>query len=338
MPKVSVIVPIYNVEKYLDRCVKSLQNQTLKDIEIILVDDGSPDNCPTMCDEYARQDNRIKVIHKQNAGLGMACNSGLDVAEGEYVAFCDSDDWVDPVMYEEMYNMAIENNADIVYSGIRQVNQDGAIFPMSQSPKLRIHSTQHDIEDLAFSMIASPPSVAIEREIPMSAKIVIYRRGLIVENDVRFESERKFITEDLLFNLDCLSKAKIVVEIPKTFYNYFINTLSLSRTIRTDRFQKIKDVYYELKRRYNFINPEFKIRTLRLLIGFSRVALCQIAQSDNSYIKKIQSIKEICKDNIWKTVKGEYPMSHMPLSHRLFQNMIFYKLYTPIILVGLIKK
>lgn len=84
--KISIIVPIYNVEKYLDRCMDSLLNQTLKDIEIIMVDDGSPDNCPQMCDEYAKKDNRVKVVHKENGGLGYARNSGLDVATGEYVA------------------------------------------------------------------------------------------------------------------------------------------------------------------------------------------------------------------------------------------------------------
>lgn len=94
-PKVSIIVPIYNVEKYLDRCMASLLNQTLEDIEIIMVDDGSPDRCPKMCDEYAKKDSRVKVVHKKNGGLGYARNSGLDVATGEYVAFVDSDDYVD---------------------------------------------------------------------------------------------------------------------------------------------------------------------------------------------------------------------------------------------------
>lgn len=90
--KVSIIVPIYNVEKYLCRCMDSLLNQTLKDIEIIMVDDGSPDNCPQMCDEYAKKDSRVKVIHKKNAGLGEARNSGLKIISGKFVAFVDSDD------------------------------------------------------------------------------------------------------------------------------------------------------------------------------------------------------------------------------------------------------
>lgn len=105
-PKVSVVVPIYNTEPYLERCMQSLLSQTLKDIEIILVDDGSPDCSPKMCDEYAQKDSRIKVIHKRNAGLGYARNSGLEIATGEYVAFIDSDDYIAPNMYEKLYNTA----------------------------------------------------------------------------------------------------------------------------------------------------------------------------------------------------------------------------------------
>lgn len=99
---VSVVVPIYKVEKYINKCIDSIINQTYKNLEIILVDDGSPDRCPQICDEYAKKDNRIKVIHKKNSGLGAARNTGIDAAKGEYIGFVDSDDWIMPNMYEEM--------------------------------------------------------------------------------------------------------------------------------------------------------------------------------------------------------------------------------------------
>jgi glycosyltransferase involved in cell wall biosynthesis len=136
--KVSIIVPVYNVEKYLDRCLTSLINQTLKDIEIILVDDESPDNCPAICDNYAQKDPRIKVIHKKNQGLGMACNSGMENATGEYIAFCDSDDYVDNCMYENMYYIAVKHEADAVYSGIKTVNQNGIVKPMNEYTNLEV--------------------------------------------------------------------------------------------------------------------------------------------------------------------------------------------------------
>ena len=123
-PKISVVVPIYKVEKYLDRCIYSIINQTYTNLEIILVDDGSPDNCPKICDEYASKDNRIKVIHKQNGGLSSARNAGIKVATGDYIGFVDSDDFIELDMYEQMYKVAYENDVDLVMSDYYKVHKD----------------------------------------------------------------------------------------------------------------------------------------------------------------------------------------------------------------------
>lgn len=113
METISVIIPIYGVERYLDRCVKSVVNQTFQNLEIILVDDGSIDSCPLICDEWAQKDSRIKVIHKRNGGLSDARNSGLAICTGDYVGFVDSDDYINPKMYEVLYNIICQNHADI---------------------------------------------------------------------------------------------------------------------------------------------------------------------------------------------------------------------------------
>lgn len=110
---ISVIVPVYKVEKYLDKCVESIVNQTYENLEIILVDDGSPDNCPAMCDEWAERDSRIKVIHKENGGVSSARNMALDIASGDYIGFVDSDDWIEPDMYEILIKNAEKYNAEI---------------------------------------------------------------------------------------------------------------------------------------------------------------------------------------------------------------------------------
>ena len=110
---ISIIIPIYNVEKYLHCCINSVIRQTYKNLEIILIDDGSPDNCGKICDEYAKKDNRIKVIHKENGGLSSARNAGLDIAKGEYISFVDSDDYVAENFIEKLYKLCKENDADI---------------------------------------------------------------------------------------------------------------------------------------------------------------------------------------------------------------------------------
>lgn len=113
-PLISVVIPVYNVEAYLDRCVESIVNQTYKNLEIILVDDGSPDNCPQMCDDWGKKDSRIKVIHKDNGGQASARNEGLKLATGQFVGFVDSDDYIDKTMYELLLDCLYDNNCDIV--------------------------------------------------------------------------------------------------------------------------------------------------------------------------------------------------------------------------------
>ena len=125
MPKVSIIVPIYNVEKYLCRCVDSILAQTFTDYELFLVDDGSPDNCGMICDGYAKKDGRIKVIHKANGGLSDARNVAIDIASGEYFSFIDSDDHVEPDMIETMYNALVETDSDMAVCGMDSFDDKG---------------------------------------------------------------------------------------------------------------------------------------------------------------------------------------------------------------------
>ena len=124
---VSVIIPVYKVEKYLDRCVESIVNQTYKNLEIILVDDGSPDNCPRICDAWAEKDDRIKVIHKENAGMGMARNSGLETATGEYLMFVDSDDYLSENAVEVLYERMVVDGSDMAVGKHADVYDDGTI-------------------------------------------------------------------------------------------------------------------------------------------------------------------------------------------------------------------
>ena len=113
-PLISVIVPVYKVEEYLARCVDSILGQTYRNLEILLVDDGSPDRCGVMCDEYASRDSRIRVIHKENGGLSSARNAAIDVARGEYIGFVDSDDWIEPETYEALLDMALTEQVKLV--------------------------------------------------------------------------------------------------------------------------------------------------------------------------------------------------------------------------------
>ena len=129
-PAVSIVVPVYNVEAYLDRCVKSLVGQTLEDIEIILVDDGATDSSPALCDGWAQRDRRIRVIHKVNGGLSDARNAGVKAAQADWVGFVDSDDWVEPNMYETLYRHIREDGSDIAVCGTRELYPNRTVDPL----------------------------------------------------------------------------------------------------------------------------------------------------------------------------------------------------------------
>lgn len=326
-PKVSIIVPCWNVEKYLNRCVDSLIHQTLKDIEIILVDDESPDSVPQMCDEWASKDQRIKVIHKKNAGLGMACNSGIEVATGSYIAFCDSDDYVDRECYESMYDEAIKSNSDAVFCGIKRINQNGVILPMFHVEKPQLYS-KDKINDFIFGMIASDINDPTERSRPMSAKIAIYSGDIVRTNKIRFHSERQYISEDLLFNIDFLIHSKQILESTNTFYYYYVNTSSLSQIYREDRFEKYLILRKYLLDTYDFgkRNHTFCQRVDKMVIGYTRSAMRKIVNSNKSYREKQKCLKIICRDNIWSEISNEFPVKDLPLIKRIVFLLTKYKL------------
>lgn len=335
--KVSVVVPIYNVEPYLNRTMESLLKQTLKEIEIIMVDDESPDNCPVICDQYANKYPNIKVIHKKNAGLGMACNSGIEVATGKYIAFCDSDDYVDSNMYETMYNTAVQYNADAVFSGIKTVDQNGKVCPMNSYPSLQVIKDKNTISNFAMNMIASKPSDSTERHIAMSAKITLYRKDIIDKNKLRFISERELICEDLIWNLEILHHSFCIVALPQSFYYYYKNTNSLSKRIRTDRF-----IFFKAIREYLLQNcclsQEAKQRIDRMFIGYCRSYIGNITNSTLPNKIKKQIVSDICTDKIWKEIWHTYPIFKMPKAHLLMLTLMKYNCYKSMYFMYKLKK
>lgn len=336
MPKVSIIVPCWNVEKYLNRCLESIVAQSLSDIEIILVDDESPDRVPQICDEWALKDKRIRVLHKKNEGLGMACNSGLELASGEFVAFCDSDDWVDAEMYQTMYDAALIHGADMVFTGLKRVDMQGS--PCGNLPhpqKMQLFKGKEQIDKLSCDIIASAPSVREERSPQMSAKVVLYKNEIIKKNHLRFYSERIIPSEDLHFNLQMLANSSVVCVFPVYFYNYMVNPNSITRMADMDRFKKSLKLYHFLDQECNQlgINPEYKTRINRLLLGQARSCLKLCMKWDIPSSIKKEFIKNLCNVPEWNSVWEVYPLKKMPFEQRLVANLIKYKIYSVLYLL-----
>lgn len=201
---ISVIVPIYKVEKYLDACIESIVNQTYGNLEIILVDDGSPDNCPAMCDAWAEKDSRIKVIHKKNGGQGEARNFALDIASGRYIGFVDSDDKISPAMYEKLLELLSENDADAVQCAMLNFSDpDQTVFPvLTVEPKCEILDREKAVRYLLADRITSTcPNTLLRKEL---AEKVRFDTGIINEDvmwiyRVLKYSRKTVITDEQLY-------------------------------------------------------------------------------------------------------------------------------------------
>lgn len=332
MPKVSIIVPVYNVEAYLLECVESLRNQTLEDIEIILVDDESPDNCPEMCDRYAEEDSRIKVIHKKNEGLGFARNAGLSVATGEYVAFTDSDDYEDINTYEKLYRLAESLDGDVVYyKFIGDVKNDAST---------KCLTSDQEIRNLLLNMVANAPERIKDRDIQVSSCTGLYRRDLLEDNRIRFHSERELISEDLIFNIDILSCAKKVVVTELQFYFYRVISQSLTHTIRNDRHEMNKNFYLYLKKRMHELGygDEGEKRCVRLFLGYSRSTIFGICASNIKIKEKRIRVSDICTDEIFCRIHDEYPYKKLPIKYRIFFESMLVNNFCAIWLMSKISK
>lgn len=204
---ISIIVPIYNVEKYLPQCLDSLVSQTYRDIEIILVDDGSPDRCPEICDSYAKEDARITVIHQQNAGVSSARNTGIRIAKGEYVGFVDPDDWVSPEMYDAMLRAMLSSQADLAVCGYAYCHEDGSVNKSREYQRRAVETLTQ--KEIMRRMSDIPPTIrhAVWNK--------LFRQKLLKE--IAFPEDLQS-SEDVWFLTEYLLKIKSAVIVHEPYY------------------------------------------------------------------------------------------------------------------------
>lgn len=216
MPELSIIVPVYKVEKYLPRCIDSILAQTFGDFELILIDDGSPDGCGRICDEYAQKDKRIVAIHQKNMGVSAARNAGLDIAHGRYIGFVDSDDWIEPQMYEVMMDAIRENGADMAVCGVRYADEDGK-FTRADRLSEGVYTRAGLLEDV----------FAMPNKLGGGCCNKVFDASKIAS--VRFKVGMT-IAEDALYLFDCFMRIDGAVKIGDALYNVYERCGSATRT------------------------------------------------------------------------------------------------------------
>lgn len=278
MPEISVIVPVFKVEKYLDKCVESIVNQTFGDFELFLVDDGSPDNCHEMCDSWAKKDGRIKVIHKENGGLSDARNVALDKITGKYICFIDSDDYVPADSLEAMYNSLKNNDADIAVGNMISFDENGAekdfYVPFTEETVL--------CGDDVLKTLSQP--CACNR---------LYKSSVF--NDLRYPVGRLY--EDVFIWHKVLSQVKTIVFTGRTNYYYYIRSDSIMHQEYNIRFTDIIDAIQERYEWLESIGQKELALDARLFV-YSRVAVAyaHLDKNNPEHKKRLDEIDVIYND------------------------------------------
>ena len=324
---VSVIIPVYNVEPYLRTCIDSVLNQTLRQIEVIIVDDCSPDGSPAICDEYARKDKRVKVIHKKNEGLGYARNTGIEVATGEYITFLDSDDYISDDTLDLLYIYAKNNNLDIVRGTLNRFYEEGKFSHSIYDSKLRIYEGKDILKKIALCYFSQPNgSSDDDLHLEGSSCGALYHRNLFNQHGVRFLSEREFISEDFIFNYECARIANRIGKIKNTLYHYRINPTSLTKMPRKDCLSRAIDfsLYLEKMFKKDGYDSDSALYAIGYTVDTMRAHIKNIILSSLPRREIREWLKEQSKNPYFERIAQEYPLASMSFMKRLFFNS-FYK-------------
>lgn len=237
MKKFSIVVPCYNVERYLSVCIESLCKQTLTDIEIILVDDGSSDNSGKICDEWAERDSRIKVMHKPNGGVSAARNDGMTIANGEYIIFCDSDDWLPENALEALYNEGISTNADVIIGDVYQSLDDKDTLarfyakPFVTSERTFINEMIQADFYKTYCPMPAETGPAFGYGGPWNKAVKL---NMLRDNGIKFDVRVKGIFDDIIYTAHILANAKTVAYITTPVYYYRLIPMSITRSFKAN--------------------------------------------------------------------------------------------------------
>lgn len=324
VPKVSIIVPIYNAEKYLEKCIRSIQEQTLKDIEIILVNDGSLDNSLDICMQYQKKDNRIEVIDQPNGGVSSARNAGLQIAKGEYIGFVDPDDWIDEDMYGNLYSKVIESQSDIIMCNY-VIEKGEKSIPQLLNIDMHILGEKEIREKIILNMIAAPSLNSGAETIMGSVWRLVIRNEFVKQHNFSFDQDIPLM-EDLVFCIQILLASERLVIDSGTYYHYMMNPESAMNSYR----ENIKTEQQMVINRLEEILEEYHLLSDcedRLSIRYVNMILSAIVNevhraNRKKFVAKSKKIKYLCKDTRLKGILQEINIKGYTIRKKLILNAV----------------
>lgn len=299
--KVSVIVPVYNAERYLHKCIESIQNQTLKEIEIILVNDGSTDNSLSICLDYAKKDKRVVIIDKINNGVSSARNAGIEIAKGEYISFIDADDWIEPEMYEAMYNQIKSDQSNVcICNYVEERNGSTKLVSLNLPTNKDVLVKPEIIKHLILNMIGPESANSNSQTIMGCVWRLLIDKNLLVRNNILFPLGIP-VMEDLIFCIDLLLKSEKVSINRGFYYHYIIHIGSATSSYRED-FDKIQLEVFSHIERALFSHNVYDMAKNRLNIRYINMCISNIVNEihkDNhtkNLFAKFRTVDKYCKD------------------------------------------
>ncbi len=335
IPKVSVLVPIYKVpEKYLKKCLWSLTNQTLNEIEIILVDDGSPDECPIICDEYAKQDLRIKVIHQENKGVSAARNTAFDNASGEYIMFLDGDDYLELNTCEVAYNTAKEKNVQLVFWN--------EFIDYAHTTKIQKIFGDDELE-------FKPEECAqlCERVLDFDGKIEhvcskLMKRSFLEEYSIRHVDELRQGAEDYIFNIQMFEHLQSAYYLPQPFLHYVYNQDSFSNSYNEKNHYMVLHSFEHIEKYIQNSNNREKLQEklyIRMLHVIITTAITGYFGATNPapYREKVKGFKQFLKADILQRALKKASRKGLSFKRKITLKLIELKQYRIVALLGKIR-
>lgn len=327
---VTVVIPVYKTERYLNQCVQSVVGQTHKQLQILLVDDGSPDCCPQMCDAWAERDPRIQVIHKQNEGLGQVRNTGIEQAKGEFICFVDSDDYLAPDAIEKAFARQRKTDAEVVVYGINTVDIDGTLVYSFAPSFLENFFCGEQVQSVFLpELIAPDPEGDGKRHIYMSVCLMLISVEMLHACGWRCASERIIISEDVYSLLSLFRHVNSVALLEEALYYYRENAVSLSRSYRQNRYEGIRCFYQESVKLSNELgyNLEVRKRLADPFLAFTRAAIKQEVVCMLPLETRIRNVRRILDDETLQHVLWEIQRDSTSVSRRIFFLTMKYRLW-----------
>lgn len=330
MDKVSIIIPVYNVEKYLPKCLESVIGQTYADLEIICVDDGTPDRSAAVILSYAEKDGRIKLISQENQGLSGARNTGIKSAVGDYIVFLDGDDWIEPETIETAVKAAEKNSADVVMWGyIREFPGRSAEKKIFDSDMIFDENDCRTLHRRMAGLYGKETADPSNADSLVTAWGKLYKADIIKKNNLEFVDTKIIGTEDALFNLQCFGHVKCAAFINRPFNHYRKdNDVSLTRSYKSRLFAQWNELYDRMEA-YISENglPEDFTAALNNRICFSMIGLGLTEMlNPDGHTARVKNIKKFLSTERYKKAFKALDMRYLPLHWRLFFTLCRYRM------------